>query len=1029
MEETTQFHIINNPINDGSRNAGNAIIISDLFYKHIAKTHTIPGRYIYIKLIFKNKYQINLFGFYLPTNSTTNRQNIYNTITDTYKQHFCNKINTHMYNFVLGDFNDNDVFFNEDQLIPIRKDQKTVPFYRKKFFELLRNQQYCDVQKKLLKHPPNTFKNSHGEFRLDYIYANNLILNCINNTDIITDYCYASDHDMVVMHILTNDLFRPNIDRTRSHDTEQPTNKKRTLNDHYFIKDNETWSKYHNKVNHKLNEPRYNQIFKDTINTHTINTQAETLHQTLIKIAKDTFKIKKFKPQDRNEEPLLIRQLSNAKKKIGTLIHHFKFFVKLHILPTDPHNTNTLPPDLDKFYCKDKFWTERAVTKLTTLSKKFNFTYSWPNILNDQNHDDIKLQLTNLHESINKEYARVTNKHNLHNINKYIERRQQDFNNNQTRMLNSILERKPQKITIDRLITTTDTDEIQLITNEEEIDTLTINHFQNIGSSSHVSTNFTTMDKLPTFWQHIYKTKPKPQILKDQLIAPITSSELQMTIQSLPNNKAPGPTGITYEFWKHFPKRHHTILLTLFNNILQTGHIPSAWKSALLYPIPKPEFWNYQLEKTRPIILLESLRKIFVKIITDRLNKFLHTTNALQPNNQAGIAGSSTAEIILTIQTCIDINLAQNRKFYIMVQDLSKAYDRINLDLLTKAMDRLDLPNIFQTMIINLFKGHKNRIIIGDHLTNSFDLTTGIIQGEVISPILWVLYYDPLFEAINNTTIGGIDLQAEYPKDIYDSDLTENSHKLQLNCKLQGYLDDTTWLNNSLHHLEEHLRIADEFYNFSNIKINKSKCHLLTNDKALVKESTTNIQFGSTNIIVDVVGKNDNLRILGAHFNAFNNHNKLYHKIINTTNHMTYMIKKKKITEDMIIYVINKVILPRLEYMTQHIIVPTHINNRINIILRSAFKSVANLPKNFYTAAIHTPIAPNIIDFHDLQIRAKLANFYAASFNPITSDCIKILLLLSQTNFWYPRSPINIIQTFPKPLTKFNNIERFIHLL
>ncbi|GES88173.1 RNA-directed DNA polymerase from mobile element jockey-like [Rhizophagus clarus] len=135
-------------------------------------------------------------------------------------------------------------------------------------------------------------------------------------------------------------------------------------------------------------------------------------------------------------------------------------------------------------------------------------------------------------------------------------------------------------------------------------------------------------------------------------------------------------------------------------------------------------------------------------------------TNALQLNNQAGIAGSSTAEIILTIQTCIDINLAQNKKFYIMVQDLSKAYDRINLDLLITAMDRLDLPKIFQMTIINLFKGHKNSVIIGDHLTNSFDLTTGIIQGEVISPILWVLYYDPLFEAINNTMTGGINLQA-----------------------------------------------------------------------------------------------------------------------------------------------------------------------------------------------------------------------------------------------------------------------------
>ncbi|GBB94208.1 hypothetical protein RclHR1_02310014 [Rhizophagus clarus] len=653
-----------------------------------------------------------------------------------------------------------------------------------------------------------------------------------------------------------------------------------------------------------------------------------------------------------------------------------------------------IPENLQNFYNKDTFWTKKVLQKLTTLSQKFNFNYIWPESLNCDNHEEIKLQFELLHTEIHKAYEKHLNKHRLHNINKYIDRRQQDFSDNQTRILNSILERKPQKITINRLLITPDEENPQLITDQEDIERITINHYQNVASSNNPAL-FTSYENLTPFWQHIYKEKHKSPEHQSILTTIITLEELTTTIQSLPNNKAPGPTGITYEFWKHFPKTHYKLLLIFFNNILNTGFIPSAWKEALLYPIPKPEFWNYQLDKTRPIILLETLRKIFVKIITDRLNKFLSSTNALQPNNQAGIAGSSTAEIILTIQTCIDIQITQNQKFYIMVQDLS----------------------------------HKNSVIIGNHLTNSFDLRNGVIQGEVISPILWVLYYDPLFEAINQTTYGGINLQANHPMNIYDHLNDPSIHSLQKNCKLLGYLDDTTWLNSSISHLEEHLNIADEFYNFSNIKINKTKCHLLTNDQDCINKGSVEINFGPTRINVDIIGKTDNLRILGAYFNAFNNHNKLYKKLLTTTNHLIHMIKKKKITEDMIIYVINKVILPRLEYMTQHIVVPNHINNRINIILRSAFKTISGLPKNFYTAAIHTSIIPNIIDFHDLQIRAKMANFYTASFNPITSDCIKILLLLSQNNFWYPRSPINIIQTFSKPLAKFNNIELLIHLL
>ncbi|GES73844.1 RNA-directed DNA polymerase from mobile element jockey-like [Rhizophagus clarus] len=123
--------------------------------------------------------------------------------------------------------------------------------------------------------------------------------------------------------------------------------------------------------------------------------------------------------------------------------------------------------------------------------------------------------------------------------------------------------------------------------------------------------------------------------------------ELTNTIKSLPNNKANGPNGLTYEMRKKFSKDYLHIIFSLFNNIL-----PNRWQKALLYPIPKPEYWNCDPNKTRPIILLDTLRKIFTKIITARPNTFLASTNALQPNNQAGLQGSSTMiEIIFKLQT------------------------------------------------------------------------------------------------------------------------------------------------------------------------------------------------------------------------------------------------------------------------------------------------------------------------------------------------------------------------------------------
>ncbi|GES92283.1 hypothetical protein GLOIN_2v831674 [Rhizophagus clarus] len=325
---------------------------------------------IYINLNFKHKYQINIFGFYLPTNSTTNRQNIYESLTEAYKQYFNKKINARTYNFVLGDFNDNDVIFDEHDT-PIRQDGRSVIRYQKKFFELLKNQQYTDVQKKLLTRPPNTGDPS------------------------------PNTHQNCKVHI----------------------------------------------------------------------------HNQEIQI--------------------------NA-------------------------NTGRTTPN-------------------KTTYQKFNFNYIWSESLNCDNHEEIKIQFELLHKEIHKEYKRHLNKHTLHNINKYIECHQQDFSDNQTRMLNSILARKLQKITIDRLLITSDDDNPQLITNPEDIKRITIDHYQNVASSNNPAL-FTSYENLTPFWQNIYKRKNTSSEQQSILTTPITLDELKTMIQSLPNNKAPGPTGITYEF-------------------------------------------------------------------------------------------------------------------------------------------------------------------------------------------------------------------------------------------------------------------------------------------------------------------------------------------------------------------------------------------------------------------------------------------------------------------------------------------------
>jgi hypothetical protein len=383
-------------------------------------------------------------------------------------------------------------------------------------------------------------------------------------------------------------------------------------------------------------------------------------------------------------------------------------------------------------------------------------------------------------------------------------------------------------------------------------------------------------------------------------------------------------------------------------------------------------------------------------------------------------------EILTKINTIIEFcnDKSKRKHFYILLQDLSKAYDRVNIDLLQLALQRIGLPKQFIDITISLFKNHFNQIIFDDHLNDLFDLKTGIIQGESICPLLWVIYYDPMFQAINKTNFGGITLSTNLTKNIFQND---DFHNIQINMKLQGYLDDTTWLSENLDDLSQHLQIADEFYNFANIKINKTKTKLLTNDLSLIKKNTIPFNFEKDIIDVQITPRNGGERILRVFFNPFNNNSYTIKKINRILNNLKFSISKKKLTHDHIIYIINKVILPKIEYLTQHFIVPLHHCNHFNALLRSIFKTSLSLQKSIYNAVIHNQLFPNIINFFELQLRSQSSLLTSQAFSPLTMDCIKLLFLTTQKKFFYPNKITQVIASFARPLKCFTRIENLLY--
>ncbi len=71
-------------------------------------------------------------------------------------------------------------------------------------------------------------------------------------------------------------------------------------------------------------------------------------------------------------------------------------------------------------------------------------------------------------------------------------------------------------------------------------------------------------------------------------MAPITESEWYATIRSMNHNRAPGPSGIPYEFLSHLGPIGVAQMISLFNDCLHQRNIPELWRKATVFSIPKP---------------------------------------------------------------------------------------------------------------------------------------------------------------------------------------------------------------------------------------------------------------------------------------------------------------------------------------------------------------------------------------------------------------------------------------------------------
>lgn len=864
------------------------------------------------------------------------------------------------------------------------------------FFRTLTDWELIDLH--YLWEPDNTshtWKNKRSSSRIDYIWgskeiAHNL-LKCRNDNIVeITN----SDHTLITIHLPRNLLFRS----PPKHDKHSKVKYEKTIN----IDKTTTaqWDKFSQKVDKKLMAKLIeDKVLNTQLNTdngreisHIIQNTWEDFESILIAAAFNHLY---------NEKKTTRGVRHNKKSRQNRIENHIlqTYRKTLKIIQTWTHITSSdiLPSKLRSIWS-----TLNQASKIigpflpeTTNRQQFQDV-----IISGNNHqllEHIKKALPALKEACYREEKRRIDKE----IREAIQNRCSNLKTNQSKIVRTLTNNFREKIVIDRIRAMDKEGREYIAIDQDEIHHQTELYYQSAFRKRN--NNFDILDQK---WKEQYDPKANiDEAWYKELDSEISPQELNEILQDLPNNKAAGPSKIKYEMLKHLGNTGRKTLLALFNLYLKTGMVPAAWKKSLLYPISKGKDWQGNLSNTRPIVLLDVTRKCFTKIITNRLSSICKKHKILKGPNFAGLPGESTSEPIHLLNNICEEAREEKKELWILFQDTAKAYDTISLDMLKKALIRIRLPSKIIQLILEPFTNRSMQVITDSGLSKEIIAGDGIDQGETISPLLWRIFYDPLLCEIQNIPETGYTMACNWTKDLSKGNHIDKE-KLSLRQAAIAYMDDTTWIARSEEDMNKILNRANLFYTANDSQINGSKSILITINSQ--NTMPNKIKIGANLEEVTELDRNACTRFLGIWIGNKNHTKDATLRSQHEISAIIPLLRRKKITDKLVEYIINRVLIPRIEYRIQHCSLDRRTCNRLTTQLRKVLKSTAGIAITMPNSVIHHKKIYNIKSIWEIQLENQITNmFNRLNDNGPAGLSTIIRLKQAQIRYW---EPSNILQ-------------------